>query len=401
VPEQFGRVWCPSTNPASLTELEVASGMVLGQGTGPRFGLDQRRDPVAVLRELACSMLATPPCVVAFSGGRDSSALLAVLLGVARREGFPEPLAVTARWDEDEASDESAWQEGVIAAVGAQHWEIIRPGTDLDLLGDEATTALDHLGLMWPAPAYALRPMIRMAAGGVFVSGEGGDEAFGQWPYGRLWSTVRNSQLPQKSDRRALALGCLPRTIRRRRWQRNLPPYQHWLQPHPFRLVAEALADDQADDPLRWDRYQVVSRRRRAVDLTVRTLEGLCALEGSSYVGPFLNEHFLASLAAWGGRLGRGDRTAVMTALFSDVLPGPVLSRTSKASFGGVFWGPASRTFAEQWDGSGLSSDLVDRSALRQAWLEPVPAYGAALPLQAVWLFDRKERMMRESIPTP
>jgi hypothetical protein len=386
----YGDVWLPAANPAGLTELEVASGLVVGQGDGPRFTAGPTGDPVARLRDRARELLATPPCVVAFSGGRDSSALLALLVDVARREGLAQPIAVTARWDEDRASDESDWQEEVIAIVGAEHWEIIRPGTDLDLLGDEATSVLEQLGLMWPAPAYALRPMIRLATGGAFLSGEGGDEAFGLWPYGRLWSSLRRHQVPRQSDLRALALGCAPRPLRRKRWRHNLPAYQDWLRYGALHQVEEAIADDQADDPLRWDHYQVVSRRRRAMDLTLRTLEGLCELEGSRYAGPFLEEPFLGSLAAWGGPLGRGDRTAVMTALFSDVLPGPVLARTSKASFGGVFWGPAARSFAEGWDGTGLSGDLVDTEALRRAWLAPVPVYGSALPLQAAWLFGRQ-----------
>ena len=151
------------------------------------------------------------------------------------------------------------------------------------------------------------------------------------------------------------------------------------------------MADDRADDPLRWDRYQVVSRRRRAVDLTVQTLDGLCSLEGTRFEAPFLDERFLSTLAAWAAPLGRGDRTAVMTELFSNVLPGPVLARTSKATFGGVFFGPESRSFAKKWTGGGLSPELVDGEALRQAWLAPVPVFGSALPLQAAWLFRTNE----------
>jgi asparagine synthase (glutamine-hydrolysing) len=81
-----------------------------------------------------------------------------------------------------------------------------------------------------------------------------------------------------------------------------------------------------------------------------------------------------------------------MTELFSDVLPGPVLSRTSKATFGGVFWGPKSREFAETWNGTGLDPELVDPEALRSAWLRELPPYGAALPLQAAWLFEQREQ---------
>ncbi|MGA3146704.1 MAG: asparagine synthase-related protein [Acidimicrobiales bacterium] len=397
----FGGAWYPSANPDGFSELEVAAGLVVGQADGPAFTPDGEVHPIASLREVATALLTTPPCVVAFSGGRDSSALLAVLLDVARLEALDEPIAVTARWDDDPASDESAWQEEVVRAIGVNRWEIIRPGTDLDLLGDEAVGVLDRLGLVWPPPAHALIPMIRLAAGGVFLSGEGGDEAFGLWPYGRLWADIRARRVPRRSDLSALGLGCMPRPLRRRHWQRSQPPYQTWLQPAAFDRLAEDQAEDQADDPLRWNRYQVVSRRRRATELTLRTLDRLCALNGSRFAAPFTDERFLAALAAWGGTLGRGDRTAVMTALFSDVLPGPVMARTSKASFGGVFWGPACRRFAEEWDGTGLSTELVDPEALRRAWLAPVPVYGSALPLHAAWLYERRAHRRTTGTPTP
>ncbi len=152
------------------------------------------------------------------------------------------------------------------------------------------------------------------------------------------------------------------------------------------------MADDRADDPLRWDRYQEVNRRRRSTELSLRTIEGLCALEGTTFMAPFLDRRFLAALGAWGGALGRGPRTEVMSTLFSEVLPGPILARTTKATFGGVFWGPSSRSFAREWDGSAFLADLVDPEALRREWLAPVPVYGSALPLQAAWLWAKRGR---------
>lgn len=184
-PDLVDRPWHLDDNPTGLTELEVSSGMVLGDdsvgssgfggGPGPGAGAD----PLVTLRHLARRVLATPPCVVAFSGGRDSSALLAVLADEARRQGMSPPVAVTSRWDDDEASNETNWQEDVIRAVGVTEWEIIRPGEDLDLLGPEAAATLEQTGLMWPPPAYALQPMIRLARGGVFLSGEGGTRRSG------------------------------------------------------------------------------------------------------------------------------------------------------------------------------------------------------------------------------
>jgi len=395
-------IWLPAANPAGLTELDVASGVVVGQDEGPgrpEF-VHPGPDPMARLGELAAELLSASPCVIAFSGGRDSSALLAFFVDVARRHGLDEPIAVTARWDDDAASDEREFQEQVIESIGAEHWEIIRPGNDLDLLGDEAVGALVGQGLMWPAPAYAFLPMIRKASGGVFVSGEGGDEAFGLYPHGRFWDAVRHRRIPLRPDWIAAVVACTPRPYRRRQWERRLPPYQAWLRPEARDRFGRRLAEEM-DEPIRWDRYQVVNRSRRAVSLTLGTLEAICALEGARYSGPFLDTAFLSGLATWGGRFGRGDRTAVMTALFGKLLPAPVLARSSKASFGGVFWGPASRRFAEEWDGTGFDDRLVDAEALRTEWLTPVPVYGSAVPLHAAWLAHHAVRANEPHAGTP
>jgi asparagine synthase (glutamine-hydrolysing) len=355
-------------------------------------------DPVAALRQRARSLLATPPCVIAFSGGRDSSALLAVFVDEARRAGLPEPIPVTARWDDDLASGEADWQEEVIRAVGGTQWEIIRPGTDLDLLGSEATAALDRMGLMWPAPAYALMPMIRVASGGAFLTGEGGDEAFGLWPHARLWSCFRGGSLPRQSDLRGLVLACVPRPVRRWRMASNAPPYQTWLLPSQFKRTAKLSADEDAGDSLWWNTYQRSLPFRRSVCLNQRTMDTLCGEENARFSAPFQEEAFLSPLARWGGRLGRGNRTSVMTTLFEAVLPGPILSRTSKATFAGVFWGPESRRFAEEWTDDGFLAGIIDPEALRRAWLAPTPVYGAALPLHAAWLHAGHGRT---SVPEP
>jgi hypothetical protein len=149
------------------------------------------------------------------------------------------------------------------------------------------------------------------------------------------------------------------------------------------------MASDMAEDSLRWDRYQVANRRRRSVELAEASFARMCALDGATFSAPFLGKEFLASLGAWGGIFGRGNRTEVMQELFTGVLQGPILARTSKATFGSVFWGPATRSFASAWDGSGFDSALIDIERLRLAWQAEVPVYGAALPLHAAWLASR------------
>jgi len=53
--------------------------------------------------------LLRPPCVVAFSGGRDSSRLLAAAADLAAREDLAPPTAYTFRYPLDPAADESHW----------------------------------------------------------------------------------------------------------------------------------------------------------------------------------------------------------------------------------------------------------------------------------------------------
>src|ERR1039458_2402778 len=114
--------------------------------------------PLDVLFEEEHRILSRGHCVVAFSGGRDSSVLLRVLLHVARRDGFEEPTAMTARWPGDVAAEESECQDHVVRELKVKHWEIITPGTDFDPLGPLATGLLRAHGLLWPAPAVIFVP---------------------------------------------------------------------------------------------------------------------------------------------------------------------------------------------------------------------------------------------------
>jgi len=77
--------------------------------------------------------------VVAFSGGRDSSLLLAVAADLAAREGLEPPIALTFRYPGDPAADESSWQEFVVAHLRAAHlpfeWVCRDITTELDVIG--------------------------------------------------------------------------------------------------------------------------------------------------------------------------------------------------------------------------------------------------------------------------
>lgn len=378
-------VWDGGANPLQLSVSDVCSGVVLGLGhaTGRH---EPVRDPRAELEDAARRLLEQPPCVVAFSGGRDSSVLLALLALVAHREGLPAPVALTARWQDDPSSDESSWQEEVIRWIGLEDWQVIYPHEDLDLLGVEATTALREHGLLWPAPSYALLPMYQSARGGTLVTGEGGDEAFALWPYAGAWAALAAHRRLRVRQAAWLASGFAPAVVRRALWARRERPYQTWLRSDLAKDYARRLATELAGDPVRFDRYLEVMRRRRSVRLGLDTALRLAGAVDCRYAAPFHEPSFLDALGHLGGRRGIGGRSAAMRTLFGDLLPESVLNRQTKATFGGVFWGPASREFARTWDGSGLDSDLIDVERLRRAWTDRQPVYGAALPLHAAWL---------------
>jgi Asparagine synthase len=397
------RPWALAPNPLGLTELDVASGIVLGTNEPPHWpGVE--RDPLDVLFDEARELLQRGRCVVAFSGGRDSSAVLAALLHVARRDGFDEPVAVTARWPGDAAADESAWQEHVARELRVKHWEVISPGTDFDLLGPLATRLLRNHGLFWPAPTAALMPMIEAAGDGVLVTGQGGDQVFGTWSTAGAWARARylgnlHHLRTVASSLRPLLAATLPRSVRLRRAISRAQPYQSWLTPEARDAQREAWGSEMvAIAPLWWPDYLHEVGSERGLRLAGQTQSALCEARGGSFATPLLSPAFLAALARRGGRLGLGERTAAMMAVFSPVLSEAVLSRRSKATFGDVFWGPESRSFASDWDGDSLDGRWVDAEALRAAWRQPRPVYGAALPLQAAWL-AREERTTGAATP--
>jgi len=386
------RPWSGGPNPLWLTELDVATGMVLGS-VAPEPWPESGDDPLAALEREARELLGGGGrCVLAFSGGRDSSALLAVFLRVARREGFDEPAAVTARWPEDPDSDEREWQEHVARRLGLRDWEIVNPGADVDLLGERSTRLLTELGLLWPAPFAALWTMVEAARDGVLVTGEGGDEVFAHWSFSRVWSQLKRGRA-LRHVARALGYAALPSPLRRRRALGRAQPYQSWLTDEARHAQRLALAEEEAigERPW-WPGHLRETASGRSLWLSRRSMASLCARRGARFATPLVAPSFLAALARRGGRTGWGDRTEAMTAVFGPVLDREILGRSTKATFGTVFWGPASRAFAEEWDGVGLDPRWVDPDALRAAWKEPTPTYGTALPLQAAWLAARRRR---------
>jgi asparagine synthase (glutamine-hydrolysing) len=138
--------------PARLTELEVASGLVLGPDPAtPALRLpEEPLHPVRALELALLPALLRPPCLVSFSGGRDSSVVLAVSARLARREGLDLPVPVTFRYPTAPETNESEWQEMIVRRLALPEWRCRDVGDELDLLGPVAQRVLLRHGVLYP-----------------------------------------------------------------------------------------------------------------------------------------------------------------------------------------------------------------------------------------------------------
>ncbi|MGH9107794.1 MAG: asparagine synthase-related protein, partial [Acidimicrobiales bacterium] len=323
--------------------LEVAAGWTMGMGEGDAFVARSPGrggpGPRQVLEEVLLAALERPPCVVDFSGGRDSSLVLAVAAHVARREGLPLPVAYTRRFPADRAANEDGWQEMVIAHLRLPDWERANFSGGLDLVGERAQAFMRRYGLLLPSTLYVLAESFEVARGGSHVTGEGGDEVFGPAPLRRAWAALALPGALAHPRRGASALVALgPRPVRALRlWRRYLAggalPCARWLQPEALRRVALMAARQFGGRPngsaagLRWH------LRQRSV-LAHEHNMGLIAADYSVlHLDPILDAGFVAALASSRKRFGFASRQEAMSFVAGDLLPATVLGRATKATF--------------------------------------------------------------------
>jgi asparagine synthase (glutamine-hydrolysing) len=330
--------------------------------------------------------LMSAPCMVDFSGGRDSSIVLATATHVARREGLPLPIPSTNRFPALPDTDESAWQEIVIRHLGLGDWQRRTFGDELELLGPIAKNVMTRHGLVAPAAAYVALPALREARGGASLTGIDGDGLFDSWRYQRAWDAFRGRVRPEPRDLLRVSKAAMPRRIKARWMRRRESIGVTWLSPEAKAGVDTAWANWWAGEPAAWSRRVVWWSQSRLVRV-VRDAIGLLARDaGTAVMHPLLDPTFLAALSRAGGRSGVGDRTRAMHQLFGGLLPAEVLSRSDKADFTRGYFGPETRQFAASWSGQGLPTDLVDPDALRDTWRSEMPDMRSSLLVQAAWL---------------
>jgi hypothetical protein len=382
--------------PYRMGGMDVLFGTVRGAPPRPLGPLAPAgTTPRAALEEILAEELSRQPCLVSFSGGRDSSALLAVSLDVARGRGLPEPVAFTLRYPGNNDSEESSWQELVIDHLRPESWEVIEmaPGS-AEFLGPVGTASLLANGLLWPPALHLETGWLGRARGMTVITGEGGDEILGAHratSVRTFLSALHRSGSDLKPALRRLAREAAPISVRAAAARRKMAGtgYLTWLRPPLRDQALDEMARLTIAESWSWADAVRSHAASPGLLLGLANRDWLAASFGARFAHPFLRPAFVDAVARGGGRFGYAGRTEAMRRIFGDVLPDAVLARATKASFNSAFHGCATRAFARDWDGTGVDTAVVDVGVLRSSWLAPRVHPGTTPLLQAAWLASR------------
>ena len=349
-------------------------------------------DPRAVLADVLLPALMRPPCLVAFSGGRDSSAVLGAATHVAREHGLGDPVPVTMRYRGHRRTWEDEWQELVVRHLELKDWEILEITSELDLLGPLAQAALRRHGQFWPPNAHAMSPLMAVAAGGSLLTGNGGDEIFTPWS-GRQLALIRSGRLrPRRQDLKWMAMSLAPYALRVLAWRLRSPVHLPWLRPPAQREVQQRLAKKLAHEASSEQTWLTEFLTTRYLELARGIFGALADDAGVRLVEPFFDPRFVRAVALALPPNGYPSRSAAIDALFGDLLPAETVHRSTKATFTEVLWGPQSRAFAASSNNiTNLFPEIVDPARLAAEWAKAQPDFRSMTALQAAWLAEQPQ----------
>ena len=380
-----------------LTPLEIAAGLPLGIHPEPE-PLPDVGDitPLAAFEDVVRAALQRPPCVVTFSGGRDSAAILAIAARIARDETLEPPIAVTVLFEGGLGTGEATWQERVIAHSRVESWIRLTVGEEIDFVGPVARPLLKRYGVLHPPHFPMFWLPVQYARNGSMLTGFGGDSVIGGWIPAHAAEVMAGRAWPRPSDLPLFGFAIAPRFVRRRAIQlRVTRPV--WLRRRAFKDFVALRMEEFASRPLGRGSFLAWDARRRSGAITESTLARIGADLGATVLHPFHDRRFVAALARDLGERGGGDRTSVMRRVFAGELPDDVLARSGKANFAVAYFRKHTRAFARRWDGIGLDAELVEPELLRKTWLDWIPDPRSALALQAAWL-SSAERGLEEPV---
>ncbi len=327
------------------------------------------------------------PCVISFSGGRDSSALLAIALHVARREGLPEPVAVTDRYPHVPESLEDDWQRMVIDHLRCTTWEILdHPVGAHELLGDLTLHWLERLGVLHPFNWATFAGSMQLATGGTLVTGYGGDEIFvgSLRPY---YSALRNRIRPPLRRTHTLPFELLPARARARLFRRHTRPGRARLaRGGPAARLIATEARDIASVPWAYDEMITGAYLDRDHQAVVESTAALGRELGAAVRHPSRSGRVLSAAARQYGSAHPRGRAAGLRELVGDLLPDAALTRASKADFTMWSLGDLTRERLREWGGVGIDEQRIDRQRMLDELLSDDPTAQAFLAVHAGWL---------------
>jgi hypothetical protein len=355
-----------TTSPLQADNVEIAVGMMLGRNNVSRIpASDGRRTVRQVLEDHVLQALLKPPCIVSFSGGRDSSSILALAAHVARRHGLDAPIPVTLVFPDFPETQEEDWQRVALDHIGVGDWVRLPHKYELDLVGPVWRRVADRLGVLFPSNAYVHAPIMEAASQGSVLTGIGGDEVLDTPGHPALRALAGYGPL-RRSHARAMTRLIAPPALRRQFRRRH--PIRHgvtWLTENGWEQVAERQAEQ-----LLPERMSAALRRwngDRYYGALVDSFDRLAGLYDTKVCNPLLEPDTIAALAHDAGAAGFRSRQAALERYVGDLLPIELLSRRSKATFNGPFHGPETELAANRWRGDGLTGELIQGDRLADA----------------------------------
>jgi asparagine synthase (glutamine-hydrolysing) len=371
----------------SLVESAVDSafGDVTAESPQPVAESSRSLDPIEALAEGILPALERPPCFVLFSGGRDSSLMLAIAVRVARREGLALPIPVTHVFPDYPETQESEWQELVLDHLGLRERFLQVFHSEMNFLGSIVQTSIRRNGLIAPAGSHLLVPTLAEARGGSVITGQDGDGLFNGGSFNRARAIVRGRERPTLRLPLTLARALAPQPIRRAVAEGRISGLPTWLQPSALEELKRIDSAEAAGEPMRWNNYVRWWRRRRYLAVRRQAMARLGEAHDVLMVHPLMESRFVHTMALRGGAWGWENRTAALRALFPGLLPDAVYRRETKAVFTRPYWGGEAREFIAGWDGRGLPENVVHVDELRAVWARERPNAHTALLLHAAW----------------
>ena len=348
----------------------------------------------AALDQVVSAAVTSGPCYVLFSGGRDSSLVLALATRAARDNGVPDPVPVTAVYPGDEQADESRWQEMVLEHLGITERIVLSVTDERTTLGELATDHLRRRGLVWPEAVHTQPLFFTQLDPGTVLTGEGGDAFLEAQRITPLYLIRSDRRLPSLPLARAAGEALAPRAVALRAARRKFadPEFLPWLKP----AAREVLAAEEVRlrGPLRWDAALWSFHQTRVNRLALDNADVSAAEYGHQLRHPIAEQSVVAALAREGGAWGFRGRTNLFRRLGADLLPDAVLARRSKASFNASRWGEREASFVRGYGGGAFDPEFIDEERLRAEWLSPHPHPVSYFLAQIAWLHQQNLPMV-------